>query len=141
MRVSGGPVEAGGTALALKFGLFKLAAGLAAVLGAFLMAAVLEPKSKREMVLRALVALGTSMLATGWVVRVAAAKFGVDIDTMDLDERIEYTLAAAGLIGAVSWFVLGAAGEVLKMLRRDPAGTLRWLRGAGARPTDQQDQQ
>jgi hypothetical protein len=132
MRVGGtGAVEAGAAGLAWKLGLFKLIGGGAALLGAFLMAAVLEPKSKREMVLRAMVALGTSTLGTDWAMRIAASHLGVDMATLPMPDVIQYTLAMGGTIGAVSWFALGAIGELLKRIRRDPIGSIERLRGAG----------
>jgi hypothetical protein len=134
MKMSGGGAgEVVGVGLAWKLGLFKLLGAGAALLGAFLMAAVFEPKTKREMFLRAAVALGSSLMFTSLLIRVAAPYLGIDLKGIDVEARIDYTLAAGATIGVTSWFALGAIGELLKRFRRDPVGTVQAVRGAGAR--------
>lgn len=120
-----GSSAAAGGALALKFGLLKGLAAAAALLGAFLMAAVFEPKTKREMMLRAFVALGSSLLFTGWAMKLAARYFEIPLHSLDPLELIEFTLTVGGLLGALSWFAFGAAGEVLKNFRKRPIQTLQ----------------
>lgn len=130
--------EAGGAALAVKFGLLKLLAGAGALLGAFLMAAVFEPKTKREMFLRAFVALAASILFTGWLVKVVAHYFDMQIHEFDAADLIEITLAVAGMVGACAWFVFGALGELLRKFRERPLETAERVKRivAPAQPLD-----
>lgn len=129
MKLAGsGAVEAGAAGIAMKLGLFKLLGGGAALLGAFLMAAVLEPKSKREMVLRAFVALGTSVLATDWLMKMVAPHFGFEVRALDPTDLVQYTLVTGGVVGALSWFALGAAGYFLEKFRSDPVSTVKAIK-------------
>lgn len=120
-----GAGEAAGAVLAFKLGWLKLIAGGAALLGAFMMAAVLEPKTKREMFLRALVALAASGLFSASLMKMAANYLEIPLNSLDAVELIEFTLAVGGIVGACSWFALGAAGELLRRFRARPLETAK----------------
>lgn len=88
-----------------------------AALGAVLMAAVDHPKSRKEFFLRVFVAISVA-----YYMRAAAFDFIHSftlfawLDSANDDHKTAVTLA----LGAVSWFVLGAAAMMLRKLRADP---------------------
>jgi hypothetical protein len=98
-----------------------LAKLLPAGIGAGLMVLVDPPQSKRELFLRLFAGMGCSFLFTGTVLDLlhSFALFAF-LDKANHDHR----MAVAGALGAVGWFVLGAAAMLLKKFRADPVATV-----------------
>jgi hypothetical protein len=125
------PTSSGfGVAAILKFGALKLFGLFASLLGAALMTIFRPPKSRRQVFLQGIVALGVSLLFGGSAVQALDYYFSwIDLRTAPIEEVFQFTGAVYGLIGAVSWGVFGALSQIRDKLASDPIGLANDLRG------------
>lgn len=107
-------IESGaGFALIAKYGWLKLATLGAALGGAVLMAVFRPPKNRKEMLLHALVALGSSFL------------FG-DFAYQNINKWFEMDYVAVhGLVGAMSWGVFGGLATFRDKFAADPVQAVK----------------
>jgi hypothetical protein len=105
----------------MKFGSLKLFGGFAAIIGALIMTIFRPPKSRRELFMQCTVALGSSFLFGGAVMRALAYYFGwADLKDAPIEEIIQMTAAVHGLLGACAWGVFGGLSVLRDKISSDP---------------------
>ena len=113
--------ETGAGILLMKFGVLKLLGFGAALIGAGMMAAFRPPKSRKELFTQGAVALGSSLLFGGTLVKAAASFTGlVDLSTGSLEDVGQFTAMVYGLIGALSWGLFGGLAVLRDKVGTDP---------------------
>lgn len=113
------------TALIKSFGFLKLVTLSAALLGAGIMAIFRPPKSRKEVFLQGLVALGTSLLLGDFAVQWADSFFTfIDLSTASYVEAAKFSIAIHGLVGALSWGGFGALAHFRDKLSVSPKEAL-----------------
>lgn len=107
-------IESGaGIAILLKT---KALAFLPALIGAALMAVFRPPKSRKEMLLQAMVALGASFLFGNTAFNLVDGWLHVGPDGKD---------AVLGLVGALSWGAFGGLAHMRDKVAADPIQAIR----------------
>lgn len=105
--------------------LYKL---LPAGIGAGIMIAVQLPETKREWFLRIFVALACSALLCDFVFDMLHS---FSLFAFLDDSKKSHVSAVAGLVGALSWFVMGGVGMWLKKFRADPVAAVEEAKRVG----------
>lgn len=119
-------------ALIAKYGWLKLFTLGAALLGASLMAAFRPPKSRKEVMLHAMVALGCSFLFGDTAVRLADSFFDfIDLNTAAYWDFLQFYIATHGLVGAASWGLVGGLATLRDKFAADPTGTVKEIKDVG----------
>lgn len=119
-------VEAGAGALITKYGAMALLGSAAALLGAGIMAVFRPPKSRKEMFLQGIVALGSSFLFGGTAVKVLAHLTGwVDLAHDNIVDISQFTVMIYGLIGAFSWGLFGGIAHFRDKFEADPVQAIK----------------
>lgn len=106
-------LEGGALAVITKYGWLKLATLGAALGGAVLMAVFRPPKNRKEMLLHALVALGSSFLFGDTVFKIINNYIEMDY------------VAVHGLVGAMSWGFFGGLATMRDKFSKDPVQTVK----------------
>ena len=120
------PAETGASILVLKFGLLKILALGAALIGASIMAIFRPPKTRKELFLQGAVALGSSLVFGGTLTSVIAHFTGwVDLKTSSMEDIINFTAMVYGMIGALSWGVFGGLAVLRDKFGSDPIQTVK----------------
>ncbi len=113
-------------ALIAKFGLLKLFTLGAALAGAAMMAIFRPPKTKREMLYQAAIALGSSFLFGNVFAEMIDYWFDfINMETASLERVVQFQVAVHGLVGAVSWGIFGGVAVLRDKFFTDPMGTVR----------------
>ena len=121
----------GGLALSAitKYGWLKFASFGFAMLGAGMMAAFRPPKSRRELFLQGIVALGSSLLLGNTVSNIIAYYFNfINIYTSPVTDVVEFYATVHGLIGAFSWGLFGGIAALRDRFAADPLQTVKDVR-------------
>lgn len=113
-------------ALLAKYGWLKLFTLGAALAGAAMMAAFRPPKSRRELALHAVIALGCSFLFGDTVVKWADSFFEfIDLNTAAYWDFLQFYITVHGLVGAFSWGLMGGIATLRDRFSNDPTGTVK----------------
>lgn len=119
-------VETGAGVLITKYGAMALLGSAAALLGAGIMAVFRPPKSRKEMFLQGVVALGSSFLFGGTAVKVLAHITGwVDLAHDNIVDISQFTVMVYGLIGAFSWGLFGGIAYFRDKFEADPIQAIK----------------
>lgn len=95
-------------ALITKYGWIKAATLGSALLGALLMAVFRPPKTRKEMLMQAIIALGSSYLFGDSVYSIVTKWVPLDY------------VAVHGLVGALSWGIFGGLAHMRDKVAADP---------------------
>lgn len=113
-------------ALIAKYGWLKLFTLGAAGLGAALMAAFRPPKSRKELAMHALVAFGCSFLFGDTAVQLADSFFDfINLATADWWSFLQFYITVHGLVGAMSWGLVGGLATFRDRFSNDPTGAIK----------------
>lgn len=114
-----------GTIIA-KYGWLKLFSLGAALGGALMMAAFRPPKSRKELIIQAMVALGSSFLFGDTLANLADHFFDfVNLTTDPIDKVVQFQVTVHGLVGAMSWGVFGGLKVLSDKFSASPTDTVR----------------
>lgn len=104
-----------------KFGLVKLLGFGSALIGAGMMAIFRPPKTRKEMLLQASVALGCSFLFGGSAVTaVDSWSDWINLSTASYTDVLQFIAMVHGLIGAMAWGVFGGLAVLRDKFSSDP---------------------
>ena len=111
--------------LVAKYGWLKLFTLGAALVGAAMMAAFRPPKTRKELALHAVVALGCSFLFGDTAVKWADSFFDfIDLNTAAYWDFLQFYITVHGLVGALSWGLFGGLATWRDKFSSDPKGAI-----------------
>lgn len=113
-------IEGGIAALIAKYGFIKLLTLGAALAGAGMMAIFRPPRTKKEMGLQAIVALGCSFLFGDTIA--TAVNNWIHLVNMDVwsASTAQFYVTMHGLVGALSWGLFGGLAHMRDKVAKDP---------------------
>lgn len=118
--------ETAAASLLYKFGLVKLLGFGAALLGAGMMAIFRPPKTRKEMILQAAVALGSSFLFGGSAVAaVDSWSDWINLTTAAPADGLQFIAMVHGLIGAMAWGMFGGMAVLRDKFGSDPIQAIK----------------
>lgn len=116
-------------ALIAKYGVLKLFTLGAAGVGAALMAVFRPPKSRKEMFLQAVVALGCSLLFGDTATKYLDYLFDfIDLNTAGWVDYLQFYVTVHGLVGAISWGAFGGLAHLRDKVESNPIGTAKEIK-------------
>lgn len=116
-------------ALAAKYGWLKLLTLGSALSGAILMAAFRPPRTRKEMFLQAVVALGCSFLFGDTLTHFLDNWLDfVDFATSPWEQWMQFAITIHGLVGALSWGLFGGLAHLRDKVATDPIGTVKEIK-------------
>lgn len=109
-----------------KYGMLKLFTLSAALFGAGMMAIFRPPKSRKELFLQAIVALGCSLLFGDVAAKYLDYLFDfIDLKTVEYVDFLQFYVAVHGLVGAVSWGLFGGIAFFRDKFSDNPIGAVK----------------
>lgn len=112
-----------------KFGLVKTLAFTSAMIGAGIMAIFRPPKTRRELFMQGIVALGSSFMFGGMLVNTIASITGwINLNTAPIADVVQFHMAIYGFLGAISWGLFGGLSVLRDKFGSDPIKTIRSIR-------------
>jgi hypothetical protein len=119
-------IETALAAIATKYGWLKLFTLGASLGGAALMAVFRPPKTRKEMFLQAVVALGTSLLFGGTIADYLDSIFTfIDLETSPIGKVIQFQVTVHGMLGALSWGLFGGLAHMRDKVAKDPLQAIK----------------
>lgn len=113
-------------ALVAKYGWLKLFTLCAATGGALLMAVFRPPKTRKEMFLQAVVALGCSFLFGDTITNMLDGWFDfINFETSPWEKWLQFSITVHGLIGALSWGIFGGLAHLRDKVEADPLKAIK----------------
>lgn len=124
-------IETAIAAIATKYGWLKLFTLGASLGGAALMAVFRPPKTRKEMFLQAVVALGASLLFGGTLADYLASVFTfINLETSPFGKVIQFQVTVHGLLGALSWGLFGGLAHLRDKIEKDPVQAVKDIKDA-----------
>ena len=108
-------------ALMMKFGFLRALGICSALIGAGMMVVFKPPQTRKSLFMHGLVALGCSILFGGFFVSFLDSYFEwIDMHTAQLEDMLQFYVAVHGLLGAMSWGVVGGLYHFMTKFSNDP---------------------
>lgn len=113
-------------ALIAKYGWLKLFTLIAALGGAGIMAIFRPPKTRKEVILQGLVAIGGSIMFGGVIAEYLDYLLDfIDLSTAPTDRVVQFQIAVHGVVGALSWGIFGGLAHFRDKFSTDPVGAVK----------------